>query len=886
MSFFARAVHVGILCLVILGLTGCADEVAVAPRPPAIVPFADGAPSGVFVVVSDSNASIGTVVTVALDVRQPLNHKPIGAFQARFVFDSSGLEYLGDLSGNGSMVNVVGDTARISGAVANEGFANGRLAILSFRVISTSGLKSYKLMVDEIVDVDFADKQKALNIPAVRLNKVAAAVGSSGYSVYGDPTGEGTISAADALAILTHLVGLIPSGTFDNSAADVTEDGKITALDAQIVLRHTVMLSIGSFRVGDLVGSVPITVSSVSPSILRPGIVATITGTNFSTVIAKDTVWIDSVPAVVTAATPTQLTVTVSSSYECRIIRNVSVRVRSAGATSRVQTRLRVAPQRSLAIGESLMLFDLDSLKCNEFPDKGRYLFAILDASKQWQVAYTKFQFFAQGGSTSGLLPNVLNIGNASSLAATTLPSRSVTPSETLIRKRGSEHLKMMQRNREIAMLGRGKVARKIAGVSANRLYSAQSVSTTVGQYSSMKVIHPTKNDSLFNVRARTVYVGTRAIILEDTLAPLRGQMDSYYQQLGSEFDNVMYSILSSNFGNPLAMDANLDNNGRIIMLFTPIVNNRFSGAAAFVTACDFLLPTACPASNLAEVFYGAVPTKVSQADPYDMSATAGWYNWMRSTVIHEGKHITAYAEKYARAASPVLEESWLEEGTAQIAAELYARYQYSFAWKSNVDYQKTIYCELRLCPNYSLNMVDHFLWLHDYELHVNELSPIDPGYVNPTIYGSAWMLLRWAADHYASDESVFFKSLVQQATASGTSNLEAVTGDSWQNMLAQWGLALASDDLTGITGKSTFPSWATRNIFDGMSRDLSGISAAPLRKISPGSTADVNLAAGGVMYVEYDIPASYTIAVTLRANSTTPLPQNSNLRMAVIRLP
>ncbi|HXC25997.1 MAG TPA: hypothetical protein VNU46_08785, partial [Gemmatimonadaceae bacterium] len=414
----------------------------------------------------------------------------------------------------------------------------------------------------------------------------------------------------------------------------------------------------------------------------------------------------------------------------------------------------------------------------------------------------------------------------------------------------------------------------------------------TVGAYSTFKMLVQTasQQDSVITIRARTVYVGTRSVVLEDSLAPLAQQMDSYYQQLGTEFDNVMYPILTTNFGNPLAVDASLSGAGRITMLFTPAVATYFPNLEAFVTSCDFVTPAECPASNQTEVFYGTVPTVATTSDGsdprYDESTPAGWDNEIRGTLIHEAKHITAFAEKYSRSPNPLFEESWLEEGTAQIASELYARGISGTTWKGGATFQEAIRCEIYLCPGYSFTMYNHFGWLYDYETADNTLSPINPGYYDPTIYGSGWFLTRWAADAYASSEPSFFKALVQQVTTNGVSNLEARTGQPWSKMLGQWALALAGDHYPGVANPPGFLSWNTRDVFSGVAQLYPNLQPYPLympQYYSAPLSIPGSVAAGSAAF--FDLFFGTKQSIGIRATATADLPHTTTLRLAVVRM-
>jgi hypothetical protein len=453
-------------------------------------------------------------------------------------------------------------------------------------------------------------------------------------------------------------------------------------------------------------------------------------------------------------------------------------------------------------------------------------------------------------------------------------------------------HLQFMEHDRQrVANAKVGAVRQVDSRGASGHLHLSRDIMQTVGAYSTLNIILPTQNDSFAMVHARTVYVGAHAIILEDSLAPLAGQIDSYYQQLGAEFDNVMFPILTTNFGNPLAMDASLSGVGRIVMLFTPLLDTYYPGVEAFVTACDFLTAADCPATNRTEVFYSTVPTLATTpdgSDPrYDDRTPAGWYNEIRGTLIHESKHITALAEKFSRSAHPLLEESWLEEGTAQIASELYARTASGATWKGNATYQETISCEIILCPGYAFTMFDHFAWLYDYETQDDSLSPINPGSVDPTIYGSAWLLTRWAADMYASTEPSFFKALVQQVTTNGVSNLEARTGQAWPTLLGQWALAVAADHYGGLANPPGIPSWNTRDVFFGLHESQQAFLYEyplhmPSYAASPISVAG-NVAAGSAAFFDLTFPTRQSIGI--RATATSELPHTTTVRLAVIRI-
>lgn len=71
---------------------------------------------------------------------------------------------------------------------------------------------------------------------------ITITVSESSGIAYGDPTGDGTVSALDASEILSHVVGLSVIDSQASIRADVSGNGALSALDASLVLQYTVGL--------------------------------------------------------------------------------------------------------------------------------------------------------------------------------------------------------------------------------------------------------------------------------------------------------------------------------------------------------------------------------------------------------------------------------------------------------------------------------------------------------------------------------------------------------------------------------------------------------------------------------------------------------------------
>src|SRR5690606_34993647 len=178
---------------------------------------------------------------------------------------------------------------------------------------------------------------------------------------------------------------------------------------------------------------------------------------------------------------------------------------------------------------------------------------------------------------------------------------------------------------------------------------------------------------------------------------------------------------------------------------------------------------------------------------------------YTRGTLLHEVRHIASCAERISR--NGMAEEEWLEEGTARLAEELLMRAIFGFSWKGNTTYALGMRCVIFVqqdpaCTGKPYGMWSAFVGLGEY-LDQNEAStPLGrpSGSDDFSFYGSAWGLVRWAIDHTAADEAAFVRALTQQSNLRGVANLEAQTGLTFREILADYVLALALDDRPGVT--------------------------------------------------------------------------------------
>jgi hypothetical protein len=398
-------------------------------------------------------------------------------------------------------------------------------------------------------------------------------------------------------------------------------------------------------------------------------------------------------------------------------------------------------------------------------------------------------------------------------------------------------------------------------------------------------------------VTARVVYVSQRAVLYEDIAAPLAGTMNSYYAQMGQAFDATMYPSDLANFADPLITDPYTDADQHINMVFSKRVNDM--GLGGFVISCDFSPRTvANPSSNYGENLYGRVATIAGTG--FAPETAGDWYRTMRTVVVHEVKHIASSGWRFVNGA-PAPEEVWLEESTARQAEELWLRnYVYDAgAWKSNITYAGSIYCEVRQdsvlfpqCLGRPYGIIIHFDGLYTYLENPATHSPLGAvasGDYN--FYESGWSLLRWSADRFASSEASFFKGLTQ-SMLTGMTNLRSVTGGSTVSILGNWSLALFFDGNAAFLSNSNLnvPTWNLRDIYAGMHADFPTdyprlFPLVPVAMTGGNTQADVATVRGG-SFATFDFSGSAPIgrAISVVGYGGSGIAPSS-LRISIARL-
>ena len=302
------------------------------------------------------------------------------------------------------------------------------------------------------------------------------------------------------------------------------------------------------------------------------------------------------------------------------------------------------------------------------------------------------------------------------------------------------------------------------------------------------------------DVPATALFVGPRGAIYLDNTVPSGGLTQEDIDSLGSLFDGAspnMYEIDTMAFGSP----SDLDGNSVVVVLLTDAVNDLSGNCSdgSIILGYFFGLDLVTdPNSNNGEVFYGLVP------DPNGPTCTASKefvFDNLPPVLIHELQHMISF-NQHVIIRDGAGEQTWLNEALSHFAEELGGR-QIPDA----------------RCPNFTScleqfgigNLSNGF----DYLSNPQTAFLVYPGSSFGSLEerGASWLFLRWLLDHEAVDTLLgtdITRALVA-TTQVGASNVAAVTGQAFDQLVGQWQMANFTERLGGFvdgTGRLRYRSF------------------------------------------------------------------------------
>ena len=360
----------------------------------------------------------------------------------------------------------------------------------------------------------------------------------------------------------------------------------------------------------------PVAISGTDPVVLLEGAAATVFGSGFSATTELNQVSIGGLPARVTAATGTAVSIEVPRA-DCLPPRRADLRVavggrsdmRTVGVTPRTQEDLELplGHYRYTYAGNGCLHLPGD-------PSGGEYLIGVVSTSEvPSSLTPVTMTSIVGDPAVAADRPLVAASGPlrepvvaAGSLALRTAPRTAPVGSATPPRQENvgggrdwERHNQVMERNQEVVRR-LGPVAPAMARARQAR---ALSVSDTLTLFAGFEATCSARDQ----IRAVVRRVGDNTVWLDDIENPSGTFTDSELAYLDWFYANNVRGVHEEYFGGL----SDIDGNNRVLILMTKQVN-RQDGEDSFLGGWVWfgdLYPSAqCGTSNQAEIFYGRVP--------------------------------------------------------------------------------------------------------------------------------------------------------------------------------------------------------------------------------------------------------------------------------------
>jgi hypothetical protein len=377
-------------------------------------------------------------------------------------------------------------------------------------------------------------------------------------------------------------------------------------------------------------------------------------------------------------------------------------------------------------------------------------------------------------------------------------------------------------------------------------------------------------------VRAEVKYVGKHAVIYEDLETPEGGFTAQDFSEMGALFDSDLYEVATVAFG----AESDIDRNGAVLILLTPVVNGLTEQAEcseSFITGFFFPIDVdpryaGDRRSNQAEIFYSMV------ADPEGTVTCEHSVDRVKRlvpiTFIHELQHMINFAQHVIIRGSSS-EETWLNEAMSHISEELGGLHFEALGNQSRF-------------TAFSLgNLFNAYQYLEDPQ---QQFLLYQTGTGTLEERGASWLFLRWIADQFGAG---VFRRLTETDLV-GTENVMSATGEPMSRLLADWFLANYVSDhpsLSPVPDRLSYQTWDFRTLYSSLhDQDPTNFpNPYPLEPIVfTGGNIDVSglmRSGSGAYYRVIQNPGQRGFSVELLDDSGNPLTGEADPRLTVVRI-
>lgn len=521
------------------------------------------------------------------------------------------------------------------------------------------------------------------------------------------------------------------------------------------------------------------TITDLPEGPVQAGQVVTMGGEDFSANASENLVLFSGIRGEVTTASSTELQVRVPA---CLPTRSVDVTAGFGAVRSQART-LEVEAAGSpleLEVGQDRTSESLDGTACVKLEVGTRWMAVVQSASRTDGPVFDY--------ELTGLLG-----GDAAS------SSRQGTESGRLLSAHRGGDLRVPGQEPQAEWEGVVRGLERelpLPGADERRRGSNLQGSVDVPEVGDRREFNVLNRDREFDrITAEVVFVGDHAVMYEDLDAPDEGLTAADFQALAGDFDEFTYPEVTGVFGSV----SDLDQNQRVVILFTPVVNRLTDeGSDGFVGGFFFgldLLPDR-EGSNGGEVFYSLV------ADPEGEFGDARSRDLIRRVVpgvlAHEFQHMVNFNQRALVRDGDFTDVLWVSEGMALMAEDVVGE-----AFRQAGDSSKA-----------DLYQSGNWARAQRYLRDPGGASLVaTQGQGSLEERGGWWLFFRYLRGQ-RGDNGVLTE--LTQTTRTGVSNVEVVTGRGWSSLVADWSGAVVLDDRdVPVSDRLRFRDLALRETID-----------------------------------------------------------------------
>ncbi len=579
-------------------------------------------------------------------------------------------------------------------------------------------------------------------------------------------------------------------------------------------------------------------VTSLSKPRARAGDTLTVLGRNFSSIPVHNVVLFSGIRGRTLAAGPEELRVEVPA---CLPQRTVDV---TAQLGTHVSQGLPLDVDASgakteLALGEWLDVSDDEGHTCLNLSGSGGggYL-AVITASST--VGAARYDYYLRGLSSLG---DVLPPGRSADRAR-------VAPSPA---PGFGERFEADLRQMEASL-----VAARDPSIPALAPARAPTRAPAVGDRKTFQVLN--SQGGFDQVEAVVRHVGLESVLYVDETTPGDGFSEADLASLAAQFDGVIHPAVTGAFGST----SDLDENDRVIVLFSPAVNRLTPrGSDGFIGGFFYgvdLLDR--EGSNHGEIFYALVPDQGGEfSDPRSKALAM---DVMPAILAHELQHMVHFNERVLVLEAGNTEALWLSEGLAQMAEEVVARAYYDLDEVTEGDRFR------------SGNLTRARRYLAD-PAGISLIVATGQGSLGER--GAAWLYTLYLWDGWGGDDVL---RRLTRSTRTGIENIAAVTGSTWTELFGDWAAALYLDERAAEPYPFEYPSVDLRRL---LATSTGSYPLAPEVVGSADFTRAGSLWSSSMTHYIVVPPNSGSVALRMGGEAGGNMPKDASFGLRIVRL-